>query len=83
MEARTQAIIEENKRKLEVQQAIIEDLIRKVPQAIPLYEADVASGKKLSQKEKQMLEYILSLKKPPEWMPRIQKLLSNPQNFVN
>jgi hypothetical protein len=64
-------------------QVAIEDILSKLPRVIPLYEAGIASWKKLSLKHKQLLEYALSLKRPPDWMPRIEKLLANPQNFAD
>lgn len=71
-----------NKGKLEVQQAVITDLIEKIPKVVPLYEADIRSGKKLSLKEKQMLEYVHALGKPPGWVDRIGKILADPRNFA-
>lgn len=70
IDTETQAIIAENVRLSELQQAaiadgktidtgtqaIIDEVIQKIPQVIPLYEADVQQGKKLSIKEKIMLE---------------------------
>ena len=63
-------------------EAAIEKIITQIPQVIPLYESRIASKWKLSQQDKKMLEYVLLIWKPPEWIPRIQKILDNPQNFT-
>ena len=63
-------------------QAAIDEIIQKIPQIIPVYEQQLAAGKKLTMDQKGTLTYILSINKPPEWMSRVQKLLANPQNFA-
>ncbi len=63
-------------------EAAINDIIQRIPQIIPIYESKISVWQKLSTDQQKTLEYILSLGKPPEWMPRIQKLLANKQNFA-
>ena len=78
----TQAAIEANKGKMEAKQAAINEIIQKVPHIIPVYKSKIAAGQKLTMEQKKTLDYLLLIGKPPNWMPRIQKLLSNPQNFA-
>ena len=77
-----QVAIKEGDIVAERKQVVISDIIQRVPQIIPVYEMKTARWEKLTREEGETLQYILSLWEPKDWLPRIQKLLSNPQNFA-
>ena len=64
------------------EQVAISDIVQRVPQIIPVYEMKTARWEKLTREQGETLQYILTIWEPKDWLPRIQKLLSNPQNFA-
>ena len=78
----TQVVIKEGDIVAERKHVAISDIVQRVPQIIPVYEMKTARWEKLTREQGETLQYILTIWEPKDWLPRIQKLLSNPQNFA-